>query len=134
MTTTDTTQARHPWRATARTAFAFIVALAAVWPTLVAAAGVDPGLRVVAATIAVASAVTRIMAAPGFSNLLDRFAPWLLPEPRALDEDHAYGYDPGDVARLRCYRCGDEYEADPDDIDTGCPSCGSQSYTRVDRA
>jgi hypothetical protein len=98
MTTTDTTQARHPWRATARTAFAFIVGLAAVWSLIVEAAGVDPGLPVVAATIAVATAVTRIMALPGVNNLFDRFAPWLLPEPRALDEDHAYSYDPGDVA------------------------------------
>lgn len=85
--TTDTSQARHPWRATVRTTFALIVAVAAVWGVVVEAAGVDATLPVVAATVAAASAITRVMALPGVLDILDRFAPWLLPEPRAYGDD-----------------------------------------------
>lgn len=93
--TADTSQARHPWRATARTVFALIVALAAVWGVIVEAAGVDSTAPVIAASIAAAGAVTRIMALPGVADLFDRFAPFLLPEPRAVDADAPeYDEDP----------------------------------------
>ncbi|MFT4288182.1 hypothetical protein [Nocardioides sp.] len=77
------TQTAHPWRATVRTVFAFIVAVAAIWPTIVEAAGVNPGLRVVALTIAVAGAITRVMALPGVVDLFARFRflSWLTPTP-----------------------------------------------------
>lgn len=66
------TQTRHPWKATARTVFAAIVSIAAVWGLVVEAAGVDPSGTVVAATIAVAGAITRIMAIPQVDALLTR--------------------------------------------------------------
>ena len=80
-----TTQTAHPWRATARTVFAFVVAVAAVWPLVVEAAGVDPGLRVVAVSVAVAAAITPIMALPGVVAIFARFAPWLAPAPVVND-------------------------------------------------
>ena len=74
-------QTRHPWRATARTVFALVVAVAAIWGLVIEAAGIDATLPVVAATIAVAGGITRVMALPGVNDLIGRFAPWLLPEP-----------------------------------------------------
>lgn len=38
---TKPTQSEHPWRATVRTVFAFVVALAAILPQVVEASGVD---------------------------------------------------------------------------------------------
>lgn len=77
------TQARHPWRATIRTIFAAGVSLAAIWALIVEAAGVDATAPLVAATLAVAGAVTRILAIPGVESWLRRFFPWLAaaPEP-----------------------------------------------------
>lgn len=77
------TQARHPWRATIRTVFAAVVSLAAIWGLIVEAAGVDATAPVVAATIAVAGAITRILAIPGVESWLKRFFPWLAAEPKA---------------------------------------------------
>lgn len=77
-----TTQTRHPWRATARTVFAFVVALAAIWALIIEAAGVDSTNAVVAATLAVAGAITRIMAIPQVEEFLKHFMPWLAAEPK----------------------------------------------------
>lgn len=75
------TQARHPWRATVRTIFAAAVSLAAIWGLIVEAAGVDAKAPVVAATLAVAGGVTRILAIPGVEQWLRRFFPWLAAAP-----------------------------------------------------
>lgn len=66
------TQARHPVRATVRTVVAFGIGLAAVWGVIVETAGVDPSLPVVSASVAVAGAVTRVLALPGVESLLRR--------------------------------------------------------------
>ena len=79
--TATPTQTEHPWRATARTAFAFIVAVAAVWGAIVEAAGVDETAPVDASTLAVASAITRIMALPGVEAIFQRFLPFLAATP-----------------------------------------------------
>ena len=72
------TQVRRPWRATLRTAFAALVALAAMAPVLVDAAGLDPArLPWLAGVLAVCAAVTRVLALPGVEAWLRRFAPWL---------------------------------------------------------
>lgn len=76
------TQARHPWRATIRTVFAGVVSLAAIWGLIVQAAGIDSAGTVVAATLAVAGAVTRILAIPGVEAWLRRFFPWLAAAPK----------------------------------------------------
>lgn len=76
-----TTQAAHPWRATIRTIFAALVGLASMWAVIVEALGIDPGIPWVAASIAATGAVTRILSLPGVIMWLDRFVPWLAPEP-----------------------------------------------------
>lgn len=87
MTTTGrhsavTSQTRHPWRATVRTAFAVVVALAAMTPALIDAAGLDETAPPVAGVLLVAGAITRVMALPAVEAFLERFVPWLAAEPR----------------------------------------------------
>jgi len=71
------TQTRHPWRATVRTVVAVVVALAAMLPLLVEASGVDETLAPVAGALAIAGAITRVMALPAVDAFLARFLPWL---------------------------------------------------------
>lgn len=71
------TQTRHPWRATVRTVVAVVVALAAMLPLLIEASGVDETLAPVAGALAIAGAITRIMALPAVEAFLARFVPWL---------------------------------------------------------
>ena len=66
-------QTTYPWRATIRTVIATIVSIAAVWGLIVQAAGVDQTAPVVAATIAVAGGITRVMAIPAVNELLTKF-------------------------------------------------------------
>ena len=80
-------QARHPWRATLRTAFAYLVAFAAVWPTLVELVGLSSTWQWVSVSVAVAAAITRIMADPRVVAFTGRFVPWLAPEPPAGRRD-----------------------------------------------
>ena len=81
------TQTRHPWRATIRTALAVVVALAAMLPALVAASGVDQTLAPVAGALALAAAITRVMALPAVDEFLARFVPWLAADPSAREGD-----------------------------------------------
>lgn len=74
---TNPTQARHPWRATVRTIFAAIIALAAMLPLLVEASGVDETAGAVAGALAIAGGITRIMAIPQVNEFLERFLPFL---------------------------------------------------------
>lgn len=75
-----TTQSRHPWKATIRTVFAVVIALAALAPAIYTAATMQsPELAAGAAAtaLAIAGAITRIMALPGVEAFLQRFIPWL---------------------------------------------------------
>lgn len=92
-----TTQTQHPWRATVRTVFAFVVGLAATWALVIEAAGVDQTGSVVAATVAVAAGVTRVMAIPQVNDLIKQFAPWLAPAPRKELEDDGKDVPPLEV-------------------------------------
>lgn len=74
------TQTAHPWRATVRTAFALVVGLAGAWGLIVGAAGIDPGIEWVATSLAISSAITRVMALPVVDALIREFAPWLAPD------------------------------------------------------
>lgn len=74
-------QVRRPWRATLRTTLAVIVAIAAMTPALVDAAGIDQTVPAVAGVLAIAAAVTRIMALPAVEAALTRFLPWLAADP-----------------------------------------------------
>jgi hypothetical protein len=77
------TQVTRPWRATVRTVFQAIIALAAAAPFLVASVGVSPTLPLVAGFLAVAALVTRVMALPQVESFLARFFPWLAADPSA---------------------------------------------------
>jgi ABC-type uncharacterized transport system permease subunit len=76
------TQLRRPWRATARTVFAAVVGFAALLPLLVQASGVDQTLPAVAGAVAVAGAITRIMAIPQVETFLRTFLPFLAASPK----------------------------------------------------
>ncbi|MFU8873240.1 hypothetical protein [Micromonospora sp. SL4-19] len=78
--TVSTTQTRYPWRAVARTTFAAVVALLSLLPTIAAAAGVD-AVPLVAQALAVAAAVTRVLAIPGVDDFLRRYLPFLASAP-----------------------------------------------------
>lgn len=74
------TQTAYPWRATVRTVFAALVALASIVPYIVTAAGLD-GWAYAGQVVIVAGAITRVMALPGVNDWISRFVPWLAPEP-----------------------------------------------------
>lgn len=74
------TQIVRPWRATIRTAFAVIVALAFGAPLIyIAVTQSEPGAATGAAAtvLAVAGAITRVLALPWTEAFLRRFVPWL---------------------------------------------------------
>jgi hypothetical protein len=81
--TTTPTQVRHPWRSMLRTGFAVVVALAAMMPLLVTAAGVDETLAPVAGVLAIASGITRVLALPQTEAFLKRFLPFLAATPKS---------------------------------------------------
>lgn len=74
------TQTRHPWRATVRTVLAAGVALLSLLPTVAAVAHLD-AVPAVAQVLAVAGAVTRVLALPGVDAWLRRWVPWLAASP-----------------------------------------------------
>jgi len=76
------TQSEHPWRATARTIFAAVVALLSLLPVIAATAGLSTEAAVVQ-LLAVTGAVTRVLALPGVNAWLERFVPWLAAAPKA---------------------------------------------------
>lgn len=81
----DPTQIRRPWRSTFRTAFQALVALATLVPFVVA--GIYDGSAdypaVVGQVLAVAAAVSRVMALPQVERFLRTFLPWLAAAPKA---------------------------------------------------
>jgi hypothetical protein len=64
-------QTRHPWRATVRTAIAVTLGVASLLPEILGAAHVDNTVLGVQA-IAVAAAVTRVIAVPGVNAFLTK--------------------------------------------------------------
>lgn len=78
---TQPTQVRRPWKATVRTVFAAVVALAAMLPLLVQASGLDETLGPVGGALAIAGAITRVMALPSVDDFLARFLPCLAADP-----------------------------------------------------
>lgn len=75
------TQTQHPMRATIRTVFAVVVALATLVPYVVAELNV-PAEGFVAQVLAVAGVVTRVLAMPAVNAFLTEWAPWLAAAPR----------------------------------------------------
>lgn len=83
LTTAPPTQVRRPWRATVRTLFQLAVALAAILPALVDASGLDDTVPLLAGALAIAAAITRVMALPSVEAFLAQFLPFLAAAPRA---------------------------------------------------
>lgn len=77
------TQVRRPWRTTVRAVFQGLVALAVLFPVLVQETGLKaedyPWLGI---GLAVAAAITRIMALPQVEVFLRRFLPFLAATPK----------------------------------------------------
>jgi fatty acid desaturase len=82
------TQVRRPWRSTARSVFQALVGLAVIAPLVAAAVeeatGYDlDGVPFVAAVLAGAAAVARVMAVPAVEVWLRQFLPFLAAAPKA---------------------------------------------------
>lgn len=74
------TQVKKPWRATVRTIFAMVVSVAAMAPIIyTAATKQDPELAsgYAAGALAIAAAVTRVLALPAVESFLQKWLPWL---------------------------------------------------------
>jgi hypothetical protein len=76
------TQSKHPWRATVRTAFAIVVGGASLLPEVATATHLGTG-GTIGQVLAVAALVTRFMARPDVEQWLQVYAPWLAPVPPA---------------------------------------------------
>jgi hypothetical protein len=76
----EATQVRHPWRATLRTAVAGLVAVLPLLPEAAADLHLGTG-GTIGQTLAIAAAITRLLARPDVEAWLHRFAPWLAAQP-----------------------------------------------------
>lgn len=76
----ESTQTRHPWRATVRTVLAALVGAAIILPEVVEVAGIGH-IGWVAGAVAACGAVTRVLALPSVDAWLRRWVPWLAAEP-----------------------------------------------------
>jgi hypothetical protein len=92
--TVTPTQVRRPWRSTIRTVFQALLGLAVILPIMVQTAGLDPAtIPWLAGVLAIAAAVTRLMAVPAVEGWLRRFVPFLAaaPDPASETKDEG-GY------------------------------------------
>jgi hypothetical protein len=80
MLTTSTTQTRHPWRATARTAFAAIVGILPFVPAIIGEFGLG-SVPWVAGALGAIAAATRVLAIPGVEVWMKSYVPWLAAAP-----------------------------------------------------
>lgn len=74
------TQVENSWRATTRTAFAVLVSLASLIPTILATTDLDATV-LGAQVLVVAGAVTKVLALPGVNKFIEDFLPFLAAEP-----------------------------------------------------
>jgi uncharacterized membrane protein YagU involved in acid resistance len=83
MNTSTATQTRHPWRATARTVFAFLVSHAVVLPVVAAQESSVSNLPYASSLVAIAGVVTRVLAIPAVDTFLRTYLPFLSAQPKA---------------------------------------------------
>lgn len=81
------TQEQYPWRAVLRTVLALVIGLAGSWAVIVEAAGVDPSWQWVTSSLAVAAAITRLMAVPLINGWLVLVGLGAEPRPPAVVHD-----------------------------------------------
>lgn len=74
------TQTRHPWRATVRTIVAAGLGLLSLLPTIALTTHLDTA-PAVAQVLAIAGAITRVLALPGVDQWLRDYLPGLAAEP-----------------------------------------------------
>jgi hypothetical protein len=76
------TQVKRPWRATVRTVFQFVLALATLLPFILTGVynDADAAPAVVGQVLTAAAVFTRVMALPQVEDFLQRFFPWLAAE------------------------------------------------------
>lgn len=106
-----TTQGEHPWRAVIRTILALIGAIASAAPLIyVAISQQSPEAATGAAAqvLAVAAAITRVLALPVVEQFLQRFLPWLAASARG-DEESAIT-QPETTDTSDAYPISDEHE------------------------
>lgn len=77
----STTQVKYPWRATVRTIFAAVIGIIPLLPLVAGAAGMS-AIPWVAGVLALAGAVTRVLAVPGVEAWLRKYFSWLSAEPK----------------------------------------------------
>ncbi len=73
----EPTQVEYPWRTTVRTVFQALIGLAAAWGLVVEALGLSEQIPIVAASLTVTAAITRLMALPVVNDWLATYVPWL---------------------------------------------------------
>lgn len=82
------TQSRHPWRATLRTAVAVGVGLLPLLPEILGGLHLDT-YAIGGQVLGIAAGITRLLADPRVEVLLHEYAPWLaaqpVPAPPAVD-------------------------------------------------
>ena len=76
------TQVAHPGRATFRTIFQGVVAAAAILPLVLSTAGITP-VGIAGIAIAIAGALTRVMALPAVEEFLENYIPILAAKPKS---------------------------------------------------
>lgn len=72
----EPTQARHPWRATARTTIAALIALLPALPEIAQELHIST-LPLVASILSITALITRVLAIPEVDRWVDRYAPSL---------------------------------------------------------
>ena len=77
----STTQVKHPWRATVRTIFAALIGLIPLLPFIADAAGLA-AVPWAVGVLAIAGAITRVLALPGVEAWLRKYFSWLSAEPK----------------------------------------------------
>lgn len=82
---TEPTQVKHPNRATFRTIFQGVIALAAILPLILTTAGIPP-VGFAAILVTVAGAITRVMAIPAVESFLENYIPVLAAKPKQTTE------------------------------------------------
>ena len=70
------TQARHPWRATARTTIAALIALLPALPEIAQELHIST-FPLVASILSITALITRVLAIPEVDRWIDRYAPSL---------------------------------------------------------
>lgn len=74
LTPPTATQVVHPWKSTVRSAFQFIIGLAALIPFIATSL---PPVAAIGVVVGVAATITRIMAVPQVNDFLLLHVPWL---------------------------------------------------------